>query len=194
MPRKNPLIVWFLISPSPSSVYRSLLCSNVPWSTSADGQDPYGSNIAGQNGLSHGHVERNTKNKLQKLIKEQETDPQFESYNSEAESGHSDIDGEPYYINDDDHPASNVNGGMWNSNGDVHGGSGKNLTQSNLQKHKSLSTPLFDLTKLDAVDVDIGEDGVQNLGRDSDTESENNGPGIVAFDIVFMAFVCPTSG
>ena len=140
--------------------------------------------IVGQNGFQHGLVEINTQNKLQQILHDQENDPQFQYYNSEGESEHSNAESDVQdfapLVNDGENESPSLNGRMWNNNlrgEDYHGGSGKNVAQSNLQKHKSLSTPLFDLTKLDAVDVDIDADeeekdwGMENVACDSDSDN-----------------------
>lgn len=135
----------------------------------------------GLNGDYAGQVDTNTRNKLQKIMNEHENDPQFQYYNSDAESEGSHNSHE-FYGNGDVGVVSPTSPG-WNKDiGNKNFGiSGKNLTQSNLQKHKSLSTPLFDLTKLDtietAVDVDDDDDdddtyALQNEAYDSDNDED----------------------
>ena len=117
-------------------------------------------------------------------MNEHENDPQFQYYNSDAESEGSHNSHE-FYGNGDVGVVSPTSPG-WNKDiGNKNFGiSGKNLTQSNLQKHKSLSTPLFDLTKLDtietAVDVDDDDDdddtyALQNEAYDSDNDEDQPG-------------------
>ena len=141
----------------------------------------------GLNGDYTGQVDTSTRNKLQKIMNEHENDPQFQYYNSDAESEGSHNSHE-FYGNGDVGVVSPASPG-WNKNiGNKNFGiSGKNLGQSNLQKHKSLSTPLFDLTKLDtietAVDVDDDDDddddddtyALQNEAYDTDNDEDQPG-------------------
>ena len=119
-------------------------------------------------------------------MNEHENDPQFQYYNSDAESIGSHNSHE-FYGNGDVGVVSPTSPG-WNKDigNKTFGISGKNLAQSNLQKHKSLSTPLFDLTKLDtietAVDVDGDDDdddddtyALQNEAYDTDNDEDQPG-------------------
>lgn len=127
-----------------------------------------------------GKVDTSTRNKLQKIMYDHENDPQFQNYNSDAESEGSHNSGE-FYGNGDIGVVS-PSGPGWNKDfGNKNFGiSGKNLAQSNLQKHKSLSTPLFDLTKLDTIETDVDiEDGdayaLQNEAYDSENDEDEPG-------------------
>lgn len=112
-------------------------------------------------------------------MNEHENDPQFEYYNSDAESEGS-HNSQEFYGNGDVGVVSPTGPG-WNKDyGNKNFGiSGKNFAQSNLQKHKSLSTPLFDLTKLDtietSVDIEDGEYALQNEAYDSDQDEDESG-------------------
>jgi len=141
-------------------------------------------NHNGLNGDYAGQVDTNTRNKLQKIMNEHENDPQFQYYNSDAESEGSHNSHE-FYGNGDIGVVSPTSP-EWNKDiGNKNFGiSGKNLAQSNLQKHKSLSTPLFDLTKLDTIeaDVDVDDDdddddtyALQNEAYDTDNDEEQPG-------------------
>ena len=135
----------------------------------------------GINGDYNGQVDTNTRDKLQQIMREHESDPRFQYYNSDAESEGS-HNSQEFYGNGDIGVVSPTGPG-WNKDiGNKNFGiSGKNLAQSNLQKHKSLSTPLFDLTKLDAIeaDVDVDDDdntwALQNEAYDSDNEKDHPG-------------------
>ena len=137
-----------------------------------DNHDDFNANYTGK-------VDSDTRNKLQRIIHDHENDPQFEYYNSDAESEGS-HNSQEFYGNGD---VGVVSPGLgWNKDvGNKHFGiSGKNLAQSNLQKHKSLSTPLFDLTKLDTIEADVDiEDGdtyaLQNEAYDSDQDEGEPG-------------------
>ena len=129
------------------------------------------------NGNYTGKVDSDTRNKLQRIIQDHENDPQFEYYNSDAESEGSHNSHEFYGNGDVGVVSPAWNKDVGNKN---FGMSGKNLAQSNLQKHKSLSTPLFDLTKLDTIEADVDiEDGdtyaLQNEAYDSDQDEDEPG-------------------
>ena len=137
----------------------------------------------GLNGDYTGQVDTNTRHKLQKIMNEHESDPQFEYYNSDTESEGS-RNSHEFYGNGDIGVVSPTSPG-WNKEiGNKNFGiSGKNSAQSNLQKHKSLSTPLFDLTKLDTIeaDVDVDDDddddtyALQNEAYDSANDEDQPG-------------------
>jgi len=131
-------------------------------------------NHNGLNGDYAGQVDTNTRNKLQKIMNEHENDPQFQYYNSDAESEGSHNSHE-FYGNGDIGVVSPTSPG-WNKDiGNKNFGiSGKNLAQSNLQKHKSLSTPLFDLTKLDTIEADVDVDDDDDDDDDDDTYALQN--------------------
>lgn len=127
---------------------------------------------ANHEGLN-GKVDKNTRTKLQQIINDHENDPNFEYYNSGSESEGSSYSQEFHETGDNGvvSPGSGWSKDIGNKN---FGISSKNIAQSNLQKHKSLSTPLFDLTKLDAVEADLDiDDGntyaLQNDAYDTDT-------------------------
>lgn len=126
-----------------------------------------------------GKVDTNTRNKLQKIINDHENDPQFQYYNSDVESEGS-HNSQEFYGNSDVGVLSPGPGWCKDVGNKNFGISGKNLAQSNLQKHKSLSTPLFDLTKLDTIETDVDiEDGdtyaLQNEAYDSENEEDEHG-------------------
>ena len=126
-----------------------------------------------------GKVDTSTRNKIQKIIDDHENDPQFEYYNSDAESEGSHNSRE-FYGNGDVGVVSPGPGWSKDYGNKNFGISGKNLAQSNLQKHKSLSTPLFDLTKLDTIEtnVDLDENdayAIQNEAYDSDHDEDEPG-------------------
>lgn len=138
----------------------------------------------GINGNYNGQVDTGTRDKLQQIMREHESDPQFQYYNSDAESEGS-HNSDKFYRNGDIGVVSPTDPG-WNKDvgNKSFGISGKNLAQSNLQKHKSLSTPLIDLTKLDAIDaaVDVDDDdddddtwALHNQAYDSDNEKDHPG-------------------
>ena len=134
----------------------------------------------GQSANHKGEVDPLTRNKLERIMTEHENDPHFQYYNSDAESERS-SDSHDFYGNGDV-DGMVPNGPSWNKDyGNKNLGiSDKNVLQSNLQKHKSLSTPLFDLTKLDSVEVDIGDGphgawGEQNAAYDSDSDNNHGG-------------------
>lgn len=124
-------------------------------------------------------MDTSTRNKLQKIINDHENDPQFQYYNSDAESEGS-HNSQEFYGNSDVGVLSPGPGWSKDVGNKNFGISGKNLAQSNLQKHKSLSTPLFDLTKLDTIETDVDiEDGdtyaLQNEAYDSENEEDEHG-------------------
>lgn len=127
----------------------------------------------------NGKVDVKTRSKLHKIINDHENDPQFEYYNSDAESEGSHYSQE-FHGNSDVGVISPGSGWSKDIENKNFGISSKNIGQSNLQKHKSLSTPLFDLTKLDTIEADVDiEDGgtyaLQNEAYDSDNEEEDSG-------------------
>ena len=141
--------------------------------------------FAGVNGTANheglnGKVDKNTRSKLQQIISDHENDSNFEYYNSGSESEGSSYSQEFHGTGDIGvvSPGQGWSKDIGNKN---FGISSKNIAQSNLQKHKSLSTPLFDLTKLDAVEADLDiDDGntyaLQNDAYDTDTyEAEEPG-------------------
>lgn len=116
-------------------------------------------------------------------MNEHESDPQFEYYNSDTESEGS-RNSHEFYGNGDIGVVSPTSPGWNKETGNKNFGiSGKNLAQSNLQKHKSLSTPLFDLTKLDTIEADVDVDdnddddtyALQNEAYDSDNDEDRPG-------------------
>lgn len=126
-----------------------------------------------------GKVDTGTRNKIQKIIDDHENDPQFEYYNSDAESEGSHNSRE-FYGNGDVGVVSPGPGWSKDYGNKNFGISGKNLAQSNLQKHKSLSTPLFDLTKLDTIETNVDLDqndayAIQNEAYDSDHDEDEPG-------------------
>ncbi|KAL9955018.1 hypothetical protein ACROYT_G042614 [Oculina patagonica] len=134
-------------------------------------------NHDGLNGDLTGQVDTNTRNKLHKIMNEHENDPQFQYYNSDAESEGS-HNSQEFYGNGDIGVVSPTGPG-WNKDiGNKNFGiSGKTTAQSNLQKHKSLSTPLFDLTKLDTIEADVDVDendayALHNEAYDSDNDED----------------------
>lgn len=141
-------------------------------------------NHDGLNGDLTGQVDTNTRNKLQKIMNEHENDPQFQYYNSDAESEGS-HNSQEFYGNGDIGVVSPTGPG-WNKDiGNKNFGiSGKTAAQSNLQKHKSLSTPLFDLTKLDTIEADVDVDendtyALHNEAYDSDNDEDEPGKPIL---------------
>ncbi|KAM7451397.1 Maguk P55 subfamily member [Porites harrisoni] len=123
-----------------------------------------------------GKVDMNTRNKIQKIMQDHESDPQFQCYNSDAESEGSNNDQE-FYGNGDVGVVSPGPGWSKDYGNKNFGISGKNVAQSNLQKHKSLSTPLFDLTKLDTIETEVDVDendayALRNEAYDSDLDED----------------------
>lgn len=137
-------------------------------------------NHDGLNGDLTGQVDTNTRNKLQKIMNEHENDPQFQYYNSDAESEGS-HNSQEFYGNGDIGVISPTGPGWSKDIGNKNFGiSGKTSGQSNLQKHKSLSTPLFDLTKLDTIEADVDVDendayALHNEAYDSDNDEDEPG-------------------
>ena len=155
--------------------------------------------FAGVNGTENhkdlnGKVDVKTRSKLHKIINDHENDPQFEYYNSDAESEGSHYSQE-FHGNSDVGVISPGSGWSKDIENKNFGISSKNIGQSNLQKHKSLSTPLFDLTKLDTIEADVDiEDGgtyaLQNEAYDSDNEEEDSGGLFKKLIIDFSFFNC----
>ena len=123
-----------------------------------------------------GKVDMNTRNKIKKIMQDHESDPQFQCHNSDAESEGSNNDQE-FYGNGDVGVVSPGPGWSKDYGNKNFGISGKNVAQSNLQKHKSLSTPLFDLTKLDTIETEVDVDendayALRNEAYDSDLDED----------------------
>ena len=147
-----------------------------------------GVNGTGNHEGLNGKVDKSTRTKLQQIINDHENDPNFEHYNSDSESEGSSYSQE-FHGNGDIGVISPGPGWTKDIGNKNFGISSKNIAQSNLQKHKSLSTPLFDLTKLDTVEADLDiEDGntyaLENDAYDSDYEVEEPG-GLPVYTYIF---------
>lgn len=121
-------------------------------------------------------VDPNTQRKIHSIIRDQENDPRFQYYNSDAETNsiqsydQDQLDSPSNLGNSQNYEdliVSPNNGGFYNAD----------ALQSNLRKNKSLSTAVLDLRKLDAIDGDDQGMSLQNEAYDSDSNESSNTPG-----------------
>lgn len=118
-------------------------------------------------------------------MRDQENDPQFQYYNSDAETNsvqsyeQDQLDSPSNLRNShnyEDLIVSPNNGGLFNAD----------ALQSNLRKNKSLSTAVLDLRKLDAIDGDDQVMSLQNNAYESDSNESSNTPGKLKVIIIII--------
>lgn len=115
-------------------------------------------------------VDPDTQNKLNTIIKDQENDPQFPAYNSDAETNS--ISSSTRLESPSNMRHNWSNGNLNLNNNDFENGD----SQSNLMKHKSWSNAVLDLRHLD--EIDAGDQGVMSQQNDAyDTDSNASTPG-----------------